>query len=446
MSHRHSYLSTTGLVRPGSSLSMASVASTSEDTASTPETLPASRASSRPVPTPRPAAKTYKPLTTKAGIIPLGPGFFVWISAILSLLFISCLSFAFIPDDDQRPAFGAELDDVAANSPGIVLIGDDVDVDIDEPALTIRWSIIACGDAYMLAGSAGTHGSNNCGLPAMPLHIFVDGNPEPAASYDPTTLPWTSNGRRNSIQNLFQFDDDHVLDVHNARLYPFDTYLLTSTIRVVSATDNTSLPLQKMATITLTSSFVTISDDSASTTKIDNTIDEASRDLSLDVSRPPEARMFALLLFAANWMLAHASLGMVVLSSKSNDCEKYTRHLVAVLVIMLAVPQLRNSMPDAPGFDGEKLYELTLRADAIGFFPQMLLCAGSGIAIICLMAKRELQEMEGADEERTEEEPRKEGPAPLSTGLMKMRRGGASIDMGHIRNFSRKLSVSFGRG
>ena len=57
----------------------------------------------------------------------------------------------------------------------IVLIGDNVDVDVDEPALTIRWSIIACGEPYVLAGSEGTHGSQKCGLPAMALSIFVDG-------------------------------------------------------------------------------------------------------------------------------------------------------------------------------------------------------------------------------------------------------------------------------
>lgn len=57
----------------------------------------------------------------------------------------------------------------------IVLLGDDVDVDVDEPALTVRWSIIGCGQTYVLSGSEGTHGSQNCGLPAMPLHILVDG-------------------------------------------------------------------------------------------------------------------------------------------------------------------------------------------------------------------------------------------------------------------------------
>ena len=57
----------------------------------------------------------------------------------------------------------------------LVFIGDSVDVDIDEPAVTIRWSILACGANFTLSGSEGTHGSTSCGVPEMALQIFVDG-------------------------------------------------------------------------------------------------------------------------------------------------------------------------------------------------------------------------------------------------------------------------------
>ena len=56
----------------------------------------------------------------------------------------------------------------------IVLIGDNVDIDVDEPAVTIRWSILACGSNFTLPGSEGTHGSSLCGIPSMPLFIYVD--------------------------------------------------------------------------------------------------------------------------------------------------------------------------------------------------------------------------------------------------------------------------------
>ena len=54
-------------------------------------------------------------------------------------------------------------------------VDSDVDVDVDEPAVTVRWSLIACGQAYILPGSEGTHGSSLCGIPNVPLDIYVDG-------------------------------------------------------------------------------------------------------------------------------------------------------------------------------------------------------------------------------------------------------------------------------
>ena len=84
--------------------------------------------------------------------------------------------------------------------------------------------------------------------------------------------------------------------------------------------------------------------------------------------------------------------------------------------------------------------QLTVPADAIGFFPQMLMCAGSAIALFSMMVKRELQDLEGHTPVEEVEEIRKESPGPLSMGLMKMRRGGSSVDIRHIRNFSKSLS------
>jgi len=55
-----------------------------------------------------------------------------------------------------------------------VLIGESVDVDVDEPSITIRWSILACGPGYVLPESSGIHGSDSCGLPPFPILIFVD--------------------------------------------------------------------------------------------------------------------------------------------------------------------------------------------------------------------------------------------------------------------------------
>ncbi len=153
---------------------------------------------------------------------------------------------------------------------------------------------------------------------------------------------------------MFQFDDDHVLDVHQARLYPFDTYLLTSTVRVVSTADNQSLPIQRLSTISITSSFVTVSSDTSSFVRGSNGTQEPSRDLILRISRPPEARMYALLLFGASWMLAHACMALVAFSWHLEGAETVLKHLASTFIVILIIPQLRAAMPDAPGFDGKR--------------------------------------------------------------------------------------------
>ncbi|KAI0699303.1 hypothetical protein C8T65DRAFT_303943 [Cerioporus squamosus] len=433
MSTRHSFLSTTGLLRPSSAMSTLSMADdyTTPSHARSGSTRSGRKPPSTAPPGPRPLPQSSKSLTTRAGILPLGPGFLVGMAVTLSVLFILVIMCAFIPDDDETPAFAGILDDIAVNSPGIVLIGDDVDVDVDEPALTIRWSIIGCGQTYVLPGSEGTHGSHSCGLPAMPLHIYVDGGEEPTATFDPSILPFLSSGRRHSVQNMFQFDDDHVLDVHQARLYPFDTYHLSSTFKAISTATNETLPIQKLATISLTSSYVSISTDSSSVVNAADGSKQLSRDLDLQVYRPAEARAYTLLLFGTSWMLAHATVGLVALSWYLTDAGKALKHLASSFVVILLLPQLRNAMPDAPGFDGVLI-------DAIGFFPQMLVSAASAIVLFGMMVKRELGYLD--DTPREEEEHRKEAPAPISTGLLRMRRGGASVDISHVRNFSRSLS------
>lgn len=49
-----------------------------------------------------------------------------------------------------------------------------MDVDVDEPQISIRWSILGCGTSFVLTGSEGAHGSSACGIPSMALNIFVD--------------------------------------------------------------------------------------------------------------------------------------------------------------------------------------------------------------------------------------------------------------------------------
>jgi hypothetical protein len=56
----------------------------------------------------------------------------------------------------------------------MVLVGDEVNIDIEERTVTIRWSLLGCGSSFILLGSKGLLGATTCGLPASPLDIFTD--------------------------------------------------------------------------------------------------------------------------------------------------------------------------------------------------------------------------------------------------------------------------------
>ncbi|KAF9220533.1 hypothetical protein BS17DRAFT_787183 [Gyrodon lividus] len=330
-------------------------------------------------------SKNSAPLVT-GGIVRIQNITLLVIAMILSLLFILALSCAFLGDDADESYFKSILDEVAQTNPGIVLLGENVDVDVDEPSITIRWSVVGCGDGYVLDGSAGIHESTSCGLPPVYLQIYVDSSPNPIAVFDPSQLPFVrQTSRRRNIQNLVQFDSDHALDVHEDRLYPFDTYFLTSTIRAVDAF-NATIPIRKLTTIDQVSSFFVASTDIDSYETTSNGTQVPTRDIDLRVQRPGQARAFTLLLFALNWMLTHITFGHVILAKKHQEVKPILKHLVSTFAIVLAIPQLRNAMPDAPGFDGVLI-------DCIGFFPQMILSTFSVLILLLLMMLREFDAM-----------------------------------------------------
>ncbi|KAG1719243.1 uncharacterized protein EDB91DRAFT_1181790 [Suillus paluster] len=302
--------------------------------------------------------------TGNGGIIPLQNITLLILAIIFSLLFIARFSM---------------LNDIATNDPGVVLLGENVDIDIDEPAITVTWSIIACGDNIELNESSGIHESK-CGLPSMYLQIYVDDSPEPAFLYDPTAIPFV---RKTRIENLVRFDSDYTLDVHEARLYPFDSYVLSSTLRVLDAS-NATVPIRKVSTIEQSTSFLVASSDMDSYETTSNGTQVAAHDFDLRVTRPGQVKMFTLLLFGINWMLSHVTIGHVLLARRLVDIRSMTKHLISAFAILLVIPQLRNSMPDSPGFDD----------DYIGFFPQMIISASSVLIILLIIMLREYNEIE----------------------------------------------------
>lgn len=157
-----------------------------------------------------------------------------------------------------------------------------------------------------------------------------------------------------SIQNLVQFDSDHTLDVHADRLYPFDYYKLSSTIRAIAFDNETVIPIQKLITINLTPSFDINTIDMASYSALPNGKKQESRDVDIYISRPNEARFFALLLFFISWILAHITIGHVLIARRLHELRPVIPHLISCATVLVAIPLLRNSMPDAPDLDGEE--------------------------------------------------------------------------------------------
>ncbi|KAJ2935491.1 hypothetical protein H1R20_g1603, partial [Candolleomyces eurysporus] len=328
------------------------------------------------------------------------------------MFMVSALSLSFLGAEVGETYFMRTLNSVAIEDPGLVLVGESVDVDIDEPAVTIRWSILACGEGLVLPGSSGILGSKGCGLPVQPLQIFVDSQGTPTATYDPAQIPYNKDtGNRRNIENLVRFDSDHVLDVHSTRLYPFDRYLLSSSLRAATM-NNETIRISRAITLRITSSFDIDTDDlesfvlapvirnqtnstiAGNDTSGDAEVHLPSRDIDMHISRPPSAQFFTFLLFGASWILTHISVGLAVLARKRKDPQALLAYLLSSGLILVGIPQLRNGMPDAPGFDGILL-------DCIGFFPQMIITSICIALLLFTIVEREIDVIQGHTNENT---------------------------------------------
>lgn len=144
------------------------------------------------------------------------------------------------------------------------------------------------------------------------------------------------------------------MDVHEARLYPFDTYSLSSTFRITSLANET-LPISKLATIYMTSNFLVETIDTESYSFLPDGTQEPGRDIDMRISRPSEARVFASMIFAVSWVLTHVTIGQVILAKMLTGVKPILKYLVSSGAILVVLPQLRKSMPDAPGLDGKNM-------------------------------------------------------------------------------------------
>lgn len=133
-----------------------------------------------------------------------------------------------------------------------MLVGESVDVDVDEPSVTIRWAVLACGNDFMLSGSAGVHGTNACGLPSTAMHIYVDrydhnavkryvfyhphSDESPTFTYDPSEIPFnkdTGHRRRYTSRSSYICPLLKRLVLVSKTLYNLIVTTLWTSIRIV---------------------------------------------------------------------------------------------------------------------------------------------------------------------------------------------------------------------
>jgi hypothetical protein len=116
--------------------------------------------------------------------------------------------------------------------------------------------------------------------------------------------------------------------------------------------DNKTVPIQRLTTIDITSSFDIETHDTQ--TYLNGIVDEThlSRAMSLRVSRPGVLRGVTMSLFALGWVMTHVTIGLVFLVRRSHNAKRNYKLLIFAGAKLVAIPQLRQTMPDAPGLDG----------------------------------------------------------------------------------------------
>jgi hypothetical protein len=106
--------------------------------------------------------------------------------------------------------------------------------------------------------------------------------------------------------------------------------------------------------IITTSSFDIETVDAESDSALANDTQITSRNMDMRISRPGVARALTLLLFVGAWILAHIALGLVIIARRLAEVQSVFKYLFATVISLVAIPQMRNSMPDAPGLDGKQ--------------------------------------------------------------------------------------------
>jgi hypothetical protein len=152
---------------------------------------------------------------------------------------------------------------------------------------------------------------------------------------------------------LVSFETDFVLDVRKAFLYPFDSYSLASTFSAKSA-NNETIPVRRIFSNDQAMGFDIETQDMDNFRTAADGSKEPARGFDMHIRRPTEVKIVTVIMFALSWMITHVAIGQAILCRRIKETKPILVHLFATGVILFMLPQLRNSMPDAPGFDGKR--------------------------------------------------------------------------------------------
>lgn len=145
--------------------------------------------------------------------------------------------------------------------------------------------------------------------------------------------------------------------MHDSRLYPYDTYLVSTSLRATSSNStmkDISVPIIGMPVVEFMPSFTVSAHDTDVAISVDGDTTDG-RLLELRIRRPGHARVYAMLIFGVNWALCHFNLGIALLSALQGSrlmAMGILSRLAGTAIVLLVIPQLRGTMPDSPGFDG----------------------------------------------------------------------------------------------
>ena len=96
--------------------------------------------------------------------------------------------------------------------------------------------------------------------------------------------------------------------------FPWDVYHLTTVFIVINHENNTTLPILKLAPVDSANDFLPDFTDSAATSHFNGTTDTPSQIVSLTLRHSLLVKVFNLIIYAVNWLLAGTVLFITIVA------------------------------------------------------------------------------------------------------------------------------------